>query len=114
MGKTPTKVISFNSNYCNAANFHSWVQWSDPGHEIEWLEKELHELENSWRCRNNALTHSKYPSMRQKLWQEMACTDGPLPTRHQMDNGSSQSHLILEHRKIIVYQATNLHELLSR
>jgi len=45
IGKTPTKVISFNSNYCVSFNFHSWVQWSDPGHEIEWLEKELHELE---------------------------------------------------------------------
>lgn len=45
IGKTPTKVISFNSNYCVALNFYSWVQWDDPGHEIEWLEKELHELE---------------------------------------------------------------------
>jgi len=45
IGKTPTKVISFNSNYCVALNFYSWVQWEDPGHEIEWLEKELYELE---------------------------------------------------------------------
>jgi len=45
MGKTPTKVISFNSNYCYSTNFYSWVQWSDPGHELEWLENELNELE---------------------------------------------------------------------
>ena len=40
-----TKVLSLNTNYCYMFNFESMVTFKDPAYQLEWLIKELDNLE---------------------------------------------------------------------
>lgn len=40
-----TKVISLNSNICYNLNFESWTAFNDSGHQLEWFQNTLSELE---------------------------------------------------------------------
>ena len=41
IGKTPTKIISINTNFCVWGNFYMYAQFTDPGDHIKWLDDEL-------------------------------------------------------------------------
>lgn len=45
VGNGKSKVISINTNYCYHWNWQQVIQFWDPGHMLEWLDKELAELE---------------------------------------------------------------------
>lgn len=46
IGKAETRIIAMNTNVCYTFNFENFVTFSDPGHQLEWLERELTEIEN--------------------------------------------------------------------
>lgn len=45
VGNKKTKVISMNNNICYTMNWDSAVQFWDPGNMLQWLDKELNDLE---------------------------------------------------------------------
>jgi sphingomyelin phosphodiesterase len=45
LGQNNTRVISINSNICYNYNWYGIVQFQDPGHMLDWLQKQLHDLE---------------------------------------------------------------------
>lgn len=44
-GDGKTKIIALNTNFCYNMNFEVFAQFKDPGNMLQWLQKELSELE---------------------------------------------------------------------
>ena len=40
-----SRLIAYNTNACDVLNFNVWGERHDPGHQIEWLEQQLMEVE---------------------------------------------------------------------
>jgi sphingomyelin phosphodiesterase len=55
-----TKMISLNSNVCYTMNFDSFIRFQDPGNMLQWLEKELAEVEKDG---GNAIILSHVPNL---------------------------------------------------
>lgn len=45
IGKAKTMIISLNNNICYQFNWETFIMYEDPGNQLEWLEKELTEIE---------------------------------------------------------------------
>lgn len=46
LGNAETRIISMNTNVCYGYNFENFVTFTDRGHQLEWLENELTEIES--------------------------------------------------------------------
>ena len=47
IGKANTMIISLNNNICYEFNWETFIMYEDPGKQLEWLERELTEIEKN-------------------------------------------------------------------